>query len=178
MSTRRKNVKLSLVAIATAAVATLLASGSLANAERSDVVAPPRPTAAFTFDQVRTSGEAGPLDQAITIVNNSDSPQDLSNFKVEYANTSSELITLAVIPPGTVLEPKKTYVLANIDYSGPAVDQYFTQELTAPFVLGLLTEDNAIADSASIPPGICPSGVYVRGIPGSLFYCAPPSEDK
>ncbi|GAA0628942.1 hypothetical protein GCM10010174_56320 [Kutzneria viridogrisea] len=170
-------MKRSLAATLMAAVTilSLLAGGAVANAMQPRAAVPPT-SATVVIDQVRTHGPAGLLDQSIRITNISDAQQDIGNLTVQYAAGSTFLIDLATIPAGTVLDPKKSYLLASIGYSGLVPpNQYFTHPLDPPFVLALQSATGEVIDKANIPPGFCHSGVYVRGIPDSSFYCAPRS---
>ncbi|GAA3432651.1 lamin tail domain-containing protein [Kutzneria kofuensis] len=145
----------------------------------------------FVFDQIATHGPAGAADQYIQIKNLSQVPQDLGNFKVEFAPSRSQIFEVAAIPPGTILQPGQVYLMVNpLGYSGPTVDEYFTGfTLPERFSIALLSPSNVIVDSVSTiptspipfgdPAPICkgPNAALIRrsntGDNAVDFYCGP-----
>jgi hypothetical protein len=141
----------SLVALVAAGIAALsLVTGAAAASAAPQSVAKPAKSFTFVIDQFATRGPNGPADQYIQIKNLSSIPQDLSNFKVEFAPSLSQMFDVATVPQGTILQPGQVYVIANPQgYSGPIVDQYFssTIPLTDKIGVALLSPSNIAVDS-------------------------------
>ena len=161
-------MKRSLAALVAAGIAALsLATGTAAASaapNAAQATATPQKSFTFVIDQLATRGPNGPDDQYIQIRNLSQVPQDLSNFKVELALSPSQIITLATILPGTVLQPGQVYVIANpAGFSDPVVDQYLTSFIPIPdlFGIGLLSSSDVVVDAVATDA----ASPFVRGTP-------------
>jgi hypothetical protein len=168
-------MKRSLVAILMAAVTTLslLASGTVANAEQPPGTVPSS-SDPFAIAEVGVLGHGGVFDQFIKITNTTGQPQDLGQARLLYASGGSAPFDLVMFPEGATVEPYGSYLLASVGYTGGVADQFFSHQLTPPFVLTLLSETGPNA-SAYIP-GWCPRAVYIPGIAGAPYVCSPLSE--
>ncbi|PYS63959.1 MAG: hypothetical protein DMF74_08435, partial [Acidobacteria bacterium] len=107
------------------------------------------------ISEFRTRGPNGANDEFIEIYNSTDSPIDISGWKIKGSNSSGTVATRVTVNNNTTL-PARGHLLAtnSTSYSGSVSgDQTYTNGITNDGGIALTTPDDLVLDQAGMSVG-------------------------
>ncbi|PYS27470.1 MAG: hypothetical protein DMF75_20315, partial [Acidobacteria bacterium] len=121
-------------------------NGAVVQKARGTVTIPNDDFPPVVISEFRTRGPNGPNDEFVEIYNNSDSPINISGWKIKGSNAAGAVATRVTINSSTTLPVRGHFLATNsTSYSGSvAGDQTYTNGLTNDGGIALTTPDDSI----------------------------------
>lgn len=116
------------------------------------------PSTTIVISEFRTRGDGGGFDEFVELYNKTDSPIDLSGWKIKASNSEGGVGTRVTINPGTYIPARGHFLATNENasggYSGPvAGDQTFSLGIPDDGGIAIVTPDDTVVDRVGMSDG-------------------------
>ena len=115
----------------------------------------PTPTPPVVISEFRTRGTAGASDEFVEIYNNSNSPIDISGWKIRGSSSGGTITNKLTINANTTLPGRRHFLATNSGaYTGSvAGDQTYTSGIADDGGIAVTLPDNSIVDQVGMSAG-------------------------
>ncbi len=129
----------------------------------------PTPTHLLVISEFRTRGPNGASDEFVELYNNSDTPIEISGWKIRGSSNSGNISTRLTIASDTVLPARGHFLATNsAGYSGSVTgDQTYSSGIANDGGIALATASDSIVDAVGMSAGSAfREGMHVAPLPG------------